>query len=174
MRAAARYTARLSARIAPRLTGLETTKYLDEEKPLDTAGAEIVVVGLGRVGTGAYDESERRFPGKVIGIDRDAATVALHREAGRNVLCGDISEGAFPTRGAHNIRSVLLAIDDHASALRLTELIRKDRPHVMVVGMARWDDEAEDLQQAGAQTVCNVFTQAGMGLARKAIEERVA
>jgi predicted Kef-type K+ transport protein len=165
---------RLSARIAPRLAGLESSEYLEEEKPLDAAVAEIVVVGMGRVGTGAYEEAERRRPGRVIGIDHDAATVARHREAGRNVICRDISAGGFPIRVSHDLRFILLAMDDHGAALRLTELIRNVRSDVRIVGMVRWDDEAEDLERAGAQAVCNLFTQAGAGLAREAIEGRAA
>jgi predicted Kef-type K+ transport protein len=161
---------RVSGRIAPHFARLEAAKFLEEERPLDAGGAEIVVVGMGRVGTGAYDEAQKSLPGRVIGIDRDAATVAAHREAGRNVLLGDISEGAFPTQGARNIRFALLAIDDHAAALRLTALIRKVRPDVEVVGTVRWDDEGAELDRAGAQTVCNLFTRAGVGLAHEAIQ----
>jgi len=68
---------------------------LPDDQLLDTQGATIAVLGMGRVGTGAYDEMHKVFGKAVIGVDFDPIKVSKQRSTGRNVWHGDPSDADF-------------------------------------------------------------------------------
>jgi predicted Kef-type K+ transport protein len=80
------------------LKRFETKGRHPDDLPIQTAGERIGIFGMGRVGIAAYRTLQKRFPGKVIGFDRDEAAVERHRDAGRNVLLADATDSA-PLRG---------------------------------------------------------------------------
>jgi lactate dehydrogenase-like 2-hydroxyacid dehydrogenase len=73
----------------------ETPGYHPDDLPVHLAGERIAIFGMGRVGLAAYNVLEERFPHGVIGFDRDAAQVELHRSAGRNVVLADATDSDF-------------------------------------------------------------------------------
>ena len=162
---------RIVARLGPSLSRLETERMHPEEEPVDLRGAEVVVVGMGRVGVGAYEEAERRRPGLVVGMDRDPATVRRHLEAGRRVVLGDPGgENRLHLIGDQNADALLITVDDHAAALALARRVLEIRPQASVAATARFDDEVEALRAIGAEPVSNLFDDAGAGLAIHALE----
>ena len=160
----------IAERLSPLLGRLERADYHEEERPVDLTGTEVAVVGMGRVGTGAYDEAESQRPGSVIGIDRSPELVRQHLEAGRRVAQGDVSADTFDHIGSEGLRIVLVATDDHASTLKLAADIAAHRPEVLIAATARFDDEIAELTEAGAHPVFNLFSEAGAGLASHALE----
>ena len=74
---------------------------------------EIAIFGMGRVGTGAYDDMRRRHGEVVIGFDFDEETVKKHFEAGRKVILGDPTDHDFWAkihRGREKIQMVMLTL----------------------------------------------------------------
>jgi predicted Kef-type K+ transport protein len=56
------------ARFSGRLKRFETAERLPEDKPIETGDAEVVIIGMGGVGTSAFDEMRRRYGEVVIGL----------------------------------------------------------------------------------------------------------
>ncbi|MBW2281020.1 MAG: cation:proton antiporter [Deltaproteobacteria bacterium] len=166
---------RIVARFGPSLSTLETARLHPEEEPVDLGGAQVVIVGMGRVGVGAYEEAERRRPGRVIGMDRDPVTVQRNQDAGRRVVLGDPGgENRIRPVGEDDVDTLLIAVDDHAAALRLARRVREIRPDATVAATARFDDEVQALREIGADPVSNMFDDAGAGLAIHTLADAAA
>lgn len=154
------------------ITRFQSATPLPEDAIVDPGDARIVVVGMGRVGTGAYDNLKKRFGDRVLGIDVDPDKVAWHEAAGRSVICADVTDDEFieRTSGKTRISVVLLAlprVEQNLSVLRkITRLQRKRR----IFAIAQYPDEVELLKAGGAETTWNAFDQAGNGFADKVIQ----
>jgi hypothetical protein len=68
---------------------------LKEDEPIHTGEAEVGVIGMGGVGTAAYEEMQRRYGDVVIAVDFSMDTVERHRKMGRNVVYGDADDSDF-------------------------------------------------------------------------------
>lgn len=140
---------------------------LADDPPLDTGDATIVVIGMGRVGTGAYDEMRQRKGETVVGVDSDPVKVRQHQEVGRKVLLGDPSDADFWDRVSktHSVRLMMLALPHQSINLSVLEQLELSHFDVRVAATARYPDEVEALKEAGANTVYNIYTEAGAGFA---------
>jgi hypothetical protein len=67
----------------------QSAALLADERSIDIGEAQIVIVGMGGIGCGAYDQMESRFPGRVIGVDIAPSAIKRQQVAGRRVLLGD-------------------------------------------------------------------------------------
>jgi glutathione-regulated potassium-efflux system ancillary protein KefC len=77
------------------LKRFETKGQHPDDLLIQTDGERMGIFGKGRVGIAAYKSLHRRFPGKVIGFDRDPVAVEQHQQAGRNVLLADATDSDF-------------------------------------------------------------------------------
>lgn len=148
---------------------------IPDDQLLDTQGATIAVLGMGRVGTGAYDEMHSMFGKAVIGVDFDPIKVRKQRSTGRNVWLGDPSDADFWDRIAelHTIELVMLALPKLSTTLSVLEQLEAARFTGRVAATARYPDDVEALRQAGAATVFNIYTEAGTGFAAHVASQTV-
>ncbi|MEM9529928.1 MAG: cation:proton antiporter [Pseudomonadota bacterium] len=146
---------------------LQRSDLMPDDRHLDTGGATIVVIGMGGVGTGAYDTIQKTHGDTVLGVDIDAITAANQRNAGRNVLQGDPSDADFwdRMRAAHSLKLVMLALPKLTTNLAVLDQLRAAGFAGQVAATAKFDDEVEALLQRGADTVFNVYNEAGAGFA---------
>ena len=110
-----------------------------------------------------------RYGEIVIGIDFNFEEVEKHRQAGRNVIVGDATDMDLwemaIAGGGQNLRIVILAMPQHnANMNALEELTRRQFPG-KIAAAARYDDEVDELKQAGAHAAYNIYAQAGFGFA---------
>jgi glutathione-regulated potassium-efflux system ancillary protein KefC len=138
-----------------------------DDRFLDLGGATIAIIGMGGVGTGAFDSMRQQFGDTVVGIDIDPVTAARQQSLGRNVLCGDPSDADFWDRvqASHTLETVMLTLPKKSATLAVLDRLRQTSFAGRIAAIARFPDEAEDLQRAGAQTVFNIYTEAGAGFA---------
>jgi predicted Kef-type K+ transport protein len=160
---------RIYERWSKRLQPFESKTRHPDDQPLDPGDAEIAVFGLGRIGTAAYDDMRDRFGEIVIGIDFNSEVVDEQKQAERNVITGDATDHDFweraVTGGIGKIRMVILAMPEHTANMNaLGELTRRQFPGKIAV-TAKYDDEAEELKQAGAHAAYNIYAEAGFGFA---------
>ncbi len=161
------------SRLSRRLKPFETKTRLAEDRPLDPGDAEIAIFGLGRVGTGAYDDMRRRHGEVVIGIDFDEKTVQKHLEAGRKVILGDPTDYDFWARtrlGKEKIQLVLLTLPEHTANMNAVAQLTEMRFAGSIAATAKFDDEVEELKEAGAHAVFNLYAEAGFGFAEHVCE----
>lgn len=158
---------RIYERFSATLRRFERPDPIDQPEPIPPADA--IVFGMGRVGSGAYEELCEHFEGSVLGVDLDPAVVAAQREAGRQVIQGDVTDLDFWARCRPGVKVVLLAMSDHSANLFAAEQIRRAGGRSYLAATAKFPDQGQELEQAGADAVFNFYANAGAGLAEHAI-----
>jgi len=154
------------ARFERYLLSFETKERHPEDQLIDTGTATILIFGMGRVGTGAYDAMRERYGQKVLGLDADNRKVKEHQAAGRNVILGDATDPDFWERvKPHKVQIVMLAMPDHKASLYAAKRLKACRFPGSIVATARYPDEIKKLEEAGIQTVYNFYAEAGVGFA---------
>lgn len=146
---------------------LQRHERLPDDRLLDIGQATIAVIGMGRIGTGAYDNMRQLHGGTVVGIDLDPLTVERQQSTGRNVLLGDPSDADFWDRvqATHSLELVMLALPRLTANLAVLEQLEASSFSGRVAATARYSDDVEPLIDAGASTVFNVYAEAGSGFA---------
>ena len=146
---------------------LQKTERLADDQPLDTGGSTIAVIGMGRVGTAAYDNMHRLFGGTVVGVDIDPVRAERQQSSGRHVLLGDPTDTDFWDRvqAAHTLELVMLALPNLAANLAVLDQLKASSFYGRVAATARFPDEIEVLRKAGASSVYNLYAEAGSGFA---------
>ena len=56
---------------------------------------DVLIVGMGRVGSGAYDTVVSQYNLRACGVDTDKSKISQHEKAGRRVLYGDAEDADF-------------------------------------------------------------------------------
>jgi hypothetical protein len=163
----------LYVRYREKLCRFETDTRHPDDQPIDPSGATIGVFGMGRIGTMAYDLLHEKYGETVIGFDFDNKSVSEHSAAGRRVVFGDPTDPDFwhrVVRPEKEARLVLLAMPKHQSNLAAARhLIDVGFPG-QITAIAQFDDQVEELRQAGAHAAFNVYNEAGLGFAEHAWE----
>ncbi len=163
---------RLYRKLSGRLEPLERQNIRDEDAVIDSGASSILVFGMGRVGTGAYDELVIREGQVVMGVDRQEPIVEAHQTLGRHVIRGDAMDSEFWERMSlkPDVGLVVLAMSDHEANLRATEWVKGYLPEVKIAAAAQYEDQVAELQEAGVDIARNLFSEAGQGLADDACD----
>jgi predicted Kef-type K+ transport protein len=149
------------------LRRFETTRRLPEEMPIEPGEAIVMVAGMGRVGTGAYQCMCRLQGDVVVGVDSDREVVGEQTQAGRNVVFGDVTDCDFWDRARlEKIRVVLLTMPSQNENLTAIRLLEQEGFRGFVAATAQFPDEVDELKAAGADAAFNFYAQAGTGLAQ--------
>ena len=142
-----------------------------DEQEIDTGDATVLVFGMGRIGTGAYDALDLQEETRVLGIEMAPEVVERHQRAGRRVLQASATDSDFWSRlrlDHGRLRLVLLAMPRHSENAFATEHLLKHGYTGRIAALVRYDDDAERLQAAGVHHVFNFYTEAGAGFAADA------
>ena len=166
---AARY--RLYQRWSARLVDFELHPPIPEDSIIDVADRRFLVFGMGRVGTGAYDEIVSRSGSIVMGVDRSEERAAMHRSQGRDVIRGDALDRDFweRVRLHPDFQLILAATGNHQANLECVERVREFLPRVPIAAIANYADQIEELQAAGVDIARNLYEEAGQALADDAL-----
>ncbi len=150
-------------------TRFERSEHDADELPLDIGGARIAILGMGRIGTAAYDYMNQRHDGTVVGVDFDPQKVREHRSAGRRVLLGDPRDGDFWDRvqSTQALEIVMLALPNRAAKLAVLDRIGASGFEGRIAAAVRFPDEIEAIREAGASILFNLSAEAGSGFARR-------
>jgi len=149
------------------LMRFETAGTHPDDLPIDIGEHRIAIFGMGRVGISAYRYLNDRFPGKVLGFDRDPEAVALHCEQGRNVMLADATDSDFWRRvsARDSIDLAVLAMPKHAANVHAAESLKSVEFHGVVAATGKFDDEVKELRELGLDTAFNLYAEAGNGFA---------
>ena len=104
---------------------------------------------------------------RVVGVDIDPVTVRNQQADGRQVLLGDPSDVDFWDRvqEAHTLQLVMLALPRVSANLEILQFLRHAGFAGRIAVIAKFADEEEALLDAGASSVFNIYSQAGVGFA---------
>ncbi|MEO0978280.1 MAG: cation:proton antiporter [Pseudomonadota bacterium] len=165
-----RFAHAIFERFETQLQRFELSTRHPDEQPKDLGDADVMVFGMGRTGTAAYnaliDKGHRP-----VGLDADMYKVEGHAEAGRNVIFADAEDSNF-WHGVDltGISAAVLAMDDLEAKLIAARMLRSCGFSGTIVSHALHADHVEQIAEAGADQTYLTMREAGESLAAHAIE----
>jgi predicted Kef-type K+ transport protein len=156
-------------RLGPRLHLMESSRRLPAEAEIDPGNADVLIIGMGRVGSGAYDTLAAEQGRRPVGIDADADMVRYHRSQGRNVIQGSATDPDFWHRlrcRSGSFRMVLLAMPQVSENIFAARHLKSEGFPGVIGAIAKFRDDEPALQSAGVDRVFNLYAEAGAGFAQ--------
>lgn len=141
-------------------------------RSIDTGDAEILVFGMGRVGTSAYETMRRRFGNIVLGVDNDVMIIEQHKQVGRNVMLGDATDSEFwENLRLENIQLILLDMPKPEENLFAFQQLEETRFKGKIAATVKYDDQVDWLKQSGLDAAYNIYGEAGAGFANHVADQ---
>ncbi|MFD6951408.1 potassium transporter Kef [Nocardiopsis sp. TSRI0078] len=156
---------------APRLGRYERPDLLESDRPIDIGDARAVVLGMGRVGRGAYDRLVEEHMVPAVGVEHDPATVAGLRARGYRVLEGDATDSDFWERLSLDpeVELIVLAMPHQRGNLAALDQLRGTDCRARIAGVVTHEDEIAQLYERGADAVFHLYGEAGRALVDDAL-----
>lgn len=148
------------------LKRFETRSATEDDPQCPSRDVDVLIVGMGRVGTGAYDAVESQYNLRVCGVDTDKSKMPAHREAGRRVIYGDAEDADF-WEGMQDTRYglVMFTMPSLSEMVDAVQQLRLSGYTGKVAAVAKHEDEQAAMLAAGADVVFNYYAEAGAGFA---------
>jgi len=142
------------------------------DAPIDLGSVKAVVMGMGRIGTGAYEELQKIYGTSICGVEHAPERVDYNRKLGRKVILGDACDTEFwlKLRKDIDLELVILAMPNHQGNMYAAKQLRNFHFNCQVAAIARYPEEVEELSAIGVCAAYNLYDQAGAGLVRTAQE----
>lgn len=161
-----RYAHEIYTRLERFLGRFESKRRHPDDEPLSLGNSHLVVMGMGRVGTGAYDELTSQQH-RAVGLDSDPAKVERHKAAGRRVLYADAEDPGFWGKlDLSGVHAILLALPEPSAKQMATRQLRQLGFTGQISATAVFPEEIEPLKAAGADLIYNYYDGVGQGFAR--------
>ncbi|HSO65658.1 MAG TPA: cation:proton antiporter [Ornithinibacter sp.] len=140
------------------------------ERPIPLHDVDVLVLGLGRVGSAAYTRLAEEGL-RVLGIEHDEDRVAHLTARGFQAVAADATDAALWRRlvAVRTLRTVVLAMPFHHANLGALTVVRARHFTGTVAAVARYDDEVGELLARGADTVLHIYSGSGLALAEAAL-----
>lgn len=136
----------------------------------DTRNVTVMVLGMGNIGTGAYESIAQEYGERVLGIDDNDRKLATHRALHRRVAAADASDPDFWHRVAlDELKLVMLALTNHQENLLVGKLLKDMGYRGELAAVVRFEEEAAELKKLGISAF-NLYAQAGEGFAAHAVD----
>ncbi|QLE84156.1 potassium transporter Kef [Shewanella sp. Scap07] len=156
-----------------RLQKLERHPLHMEDRPIRVGNPRFLILGMGRIGSGAYDELATQFDGEILGVEHKQELVDFHKEHGRHVVQGDASDTDFWEKLEHapNLELVLLAMPHHIGNQFAVEQLQRLNYQGKISAIVQYSEDASSLKAAGVDSVFNLYEAAGAGFVDHVIQE---
>jgi predicted Kef-type K+ transport protein len=155
---------------SPWLERLERDKRHPDDEPISLGRAEILVVGMGRVGAGAYDYLREQNE-NIVGIDSDPAKIESNVRAGRRVAYADAEDPSFwHLLNIDRLRAIMLAVPDLQAKVSAARALRRRGYRGLLSATHLFPEERDPIIEAGCDVTYNYYTEAGVGFARHTYE----
>ncbi|MFV0575598.1 MAG: cation:proton antiporter [Vibrio sp.] len=144
-----------------------------KDKRINPGQAQVLILGMGRIGTGAYDEIRTRYGKISMGVETKADVVQSHRRSGRNVIQGDATDSDFWERilDIANVKLVLLAMPHHRGNQSALEQLKARNYQGKIAAIAEYPDQITKMMENGVDAAFNIYNEAGAGFARHVCDE---
>ncbi|WP_223788826.1 cation:proton antiporter family protein [Marinicella meishanensis] len=145
----------------------QSRERLPFDPVLNIGKAEIAIIGMGTIGTGAYDQLCQLHKKLVVGIDVNVYKVLNHKKTHRHVVLGDPSDADFWDRvkKIHRLKLVVLTLPNFATTLEVVKMMKEMGYKERLVSIAKFPEDIAALEEAGVDMAANIFTEAGAGFA---------
>jgi predicted Kef-type K+ transport protein len=156
--------------LGPWLERFERDKRHPDDEPITLGSAEILIVGMGRVGTGAYDYL-RQQQENIVGTDSDPGKIETNIRAGRRVVYADAEDPSFwQLLNLERLRAIMLAVPDLEAKLTAARQLRRRGFKGLLSATHLYPEEYAPIIEAGCDVTYNYYTEAGVGFARHTYE----
>ena len=158
--------------LARRLPEHPEDRLHPEDRPIDISHAEVMVLGMGRVGQAAYRELAEEHGYSVVGIENATDRAERLREQGFDVQTADATDQEFWERviATGHVTIAVLAMPFHGANLLALRQLTASGFEGTVAAVAQYDDEVQELRGHGVGTVFNLYSGAGLALASETVE----
>ena len=158
------------ARFKDALHRLETDRPLVEDTFEQPDSAEILIVGTGRIGLGAYRALHDELGDRVWAMDANHDRIQQQLDQGMHVFVGDgESADLWDKMDVSRIRLVLIATPATEDVRNITEQLHFAGYEGKIAAIARFEDDRETLLGYGIDKVFNFFVEAGVGFAEDSL-----
>lgn len=156
------------------LTQFERSDMLPEDRFNQPIEAPIIIIGMGRVGIGAYKAIKNNNllvnHKRVWGLDADKEKVTWLNTQGVSAYYGDAEDAYFWERiDLSKLELVLLALPTVQDSISITKQLKAAHYQGKIAAIARFDDERTTLEDLGIDKVFNFYNEAGVGFAEESI-----
>ena len=143
------------------------------DKLINPGRAQILILGMGRIGSGAYDELREKHGDIILGIELREESAKHHQDLGRNVISGDATDPDFWERilSTSHVKLVLLAMPNHQGNQFALEQLQSRNYKGQTAAIAAYNDQIEGLLEQGVDAAFNIYHEAGTGFARHVSEQ---
>ena len=132
---------------------------------------KVLVIGMGRVGKGAFKTLSKLMVTGVTGMDADIEKVSTLKEQNYAAIMGDGENiDLWENIDISNIELILLALPSVEDSSNITNQLRSASYRGKIAAIARYEDEVQPLLDVGVDKVFNFFTEAGLGFAEESFE----
>ena len=154
----------LYEKLCNRLLRFERNIHHPDEQPVSLGDADVLIMGMGRTGTAAYNYLSNSR--KIIAMDSDPAKVAGHQQKGINIFYADAEDQVF-WQGLDfgKVEAVILSMNDVEAKMIAAKKLRNAGFGGFIVSHSMHDDEAHDIITAGADQTYLTMAEAGVGIA---------
>lgn len=156
----------------------ERAERLPEERVGSLGDARTVILGMGRIGLGAYDalaliaaESGNFARAGIVGVEENVGLVAKRREEGYACIHGDASDRDFWERtGLARRDTILVGLTIHGENLRVVRMAHELGFEGTIGVACRFPDERRELEALGCRAYY-LYEDVGGDFARHVVHE---
>jgi hypothetical protein len=131
---------------------------------------DVLVIGMGRVGKGAFHALAKSVGPAVCGMDADEQRVKTMTKNGYKAILGDGENiDLWENLDISEVKLVLLALPSIEDSSNVTAQLRGVNFTGKIAAIARYEDEVQPLLDKGVDQVFNFFTDAGLGFAEESL-----
>ncbi|NVK30010.1 MAG: cation:proton antiporter [Gammaproteobacteria bacterium] len=161
----------LYARYSETLHRLERKKRRKTERFADLGDASVVVLGMGRVGLGAYELALQQLGPVVVGVEENIGKVKQLAESGIHCVVGDAADYDFWLDAKLAEREMLmLCLSNHRENMTVIDLAREMGFKGKIAVATRFADQEAELHEHGCITY-NIYADVGRGFAEHVLEQ---
>ena len=132
------------------------------------ASFDVLIVGMGRVGKGAYQALHGSDTSSAGGLESDADRAEKLRSESFNVISGDADDLEFWQQASYcDIRLVMLALPSQQEMLATLQMMKIAGYQGKTAAVARYEDERNQLLELGVDVVFNYYAEVGTGFAEE-------
>ena len=164
------YAHSLYEKLEPWLCSLQRKKRHPDDQPASLGSARVVIAGMGRVGTSAYQYLNEQHVA-VAGLEHDPGKLVRHLEQGRKVVYADAEDpGFWQALNLDKVEAVMFALPDLEAKVIATEQLRRRGFDGLISATHVYPEERAPILAAGADVTYNYFGEAGVGFAAHTIQ----
>ncbi len=134
-------------------------------------GKQTLIVGMGRVGLGAYKELSINEGIPVAGIEVDPGRVQRFKEEGLCVVAGDADDIDFWEQvDVEHIKLIMLALPSINEMKNIIFQLKESGYQGKISAIAQYTDQQQELTELGADVAFNYYAEVGTGFAEESIK----